>query len=91
MLTLELSKRFKKSLKKYKHNKQVLQELKLVLDYLVNQTNLPQKYQDHELTGSKKGIRECHVKPDTLLLYYVIDEQGVLRLYDLGSHAEMFG
>jgi mRNA interferase YafQ len=91
MLTLELSKRFKKSLKKYKHNKQVLQELKLVIDYLVNQTSLPQKYSDHELTGNKKGIRECHIKPDTLLLYYVIDEQGVLRLYDLGSHAQMFG
>ncbi len=44
-----------------------------------------------KLAGNKKGIRECDVKPDTLLLYYVIDEQGVLRLYDLGSHAQMFG
>ncbi|NQZ08491.1 MAG: type II toxin-antitoxin system YafQ family toxin [Algicola sp.] len=91
MLTLEISKRFKKSLKKYKNNKTVLQELTQVLDYLVNQTNLPEKYRDHELTGNKKGIRECHVKPDTLLLYYVIDEKGVLRLYDLGSHSDMFG
>lgn len=53
--------------------------------------NLPKKYRDHELTGNMKGIRECHVKPDALLLYYVIDEQGVLKLYDLGSHAQMFG
>ena len=50
----------------------MLQELTLVLDYLVNQMNLPEKYRDHELTGNMKGIRECHVKPDALLLAAVL-------------------
>ena len=43
------------------------------------------------LTGNLKNIRECHVKSDALLLYFVIDDLGVLRLYDFGSHADMFG
>ena len=91
MLTLEVSTQFKKSLKKYRHNKKVLQKLALVIDLLINEQPLPTKYKDHLLTGNFKSIRECHIKPDTLLLYFVVDEYGMLKLYDLGSHAEMFG
>ncbi|MFK5949201.1 MAG: type II toxin-antitoxin system YafQ family toxin [Methylococcales bacterium] len=91
MLSLEISKQFKKSLKKYKNNKNILQELDKVLDYLLNEKPLPVKYKDHELTGNFKKIRECHVKPDTLLLYFVVDEKGVLKLYDFGSHSDVFG
>ena len=91
MLTLEISKRFKKSLKKYQNNKKILQELELVVDYLIHKKRLPEKYNDHELIGNMKSIRECHVKPDTLLLYYIIDDKGVLRLYEIGSHSDVFG
>ena len=90
MLTLEISKRFKKSLKKYKNNKKVLQELQRVIEFLIYEKNLPVKYRDHELTGNFKSIRECHLKPDALLLYFVVDVKGVLKLYDLGSHSEVF-
>ena len=91
MLTLEISKRFKKSLKKYQNNKKLLKELELVVGYLIHKKHLPEKYRDHELTGNMKSIRECHVKPDTLLLYYIIDDEGVLRLYEIGSHSDVFG
>ena len=91
MLRLEISKRFKKSLKKYKNNKKVLQELELVIDLLIFEKKLPVKYKDHELTGNLKTIRECHLKPDALLLYFVISEQEILKLYDLGSHSDVFG
>ncbi|PHS19638.1 MAG: type II toxin-antitoxin system mRNA interferase toxin, RelE/StbE family [Kangiella sp.] len=91
MLTLEISRRFKKSLKKYKNNKKVLQELELVVDSLIRHKVLPEKYRDHELSGNMKSIRECHVRPDTLLLYYVVDDKGVLKLYEIGSHSDVFG
>jgi len=91
MLTLEISKQFKKSLKKYRHNKNVLQELALVVEILINEQPLPSKYKDHILIGNFKSVRECHIKPDTLLLYFVVDECNILKLYDLGSHAEVFG
>ncbi|WP_119343147.1 type II toxin-antitoxin system YafQ family toxin [Facilibium subflavum] len=45
---------------------------------------------DHELKGNFKGVRECHIKPDDLLLYFII-EDDTLRLVDIGSHAKLFG
>jgi len=47
MLTLEISKCFKKSLKKYKNNKKAQQELNAVIDFLLNEEVLPEKYKDH--------------------------------------------
>lgn len=89
MLKIKKTSRFKKSLKKYKNNKAVLTELKKVIAYLKNRELLPVKYNDHILKGSFYGIRECHLKPDTLLLYFVIEDE-VLKLIDIGSHASVF-
>ncbi len=86
MLRLELSQRFKKSLKKYKNQKKVLEELDFVLEQRINNKPLPQKYKDHELKGNFRNIRECHLKPDALLLYFVVDNE-VLKLYNIGSHS----
>ena len=65
-------------------------ELLTVLECLQQGKTLPDKYCDHELKGNLKGIRECHIKPDDLLLYFVIEDE-VLKLVDLGSHAKIFG
>ncbi|WP_231865151.1 type II toxin-antitoxin system mRNA interferase toxin, RelE/StbE family [Francisella hispaniensis] len=48
---------------------------------------LPSKYKDHELRGNKKGIRELHLAFDDLLLYVVIEDNNLLKLYDIGTHA----
>ena len=69
MLKLEQTKTFKKCLKKYRHKKTVLEELKKVVELLVSDKPLPAKYRDHELKGNHKSIRELHLKPDELLLY----------------------
>ncbi len=61
-----------------------------VLYKLLNDEPLPEKYRDHSLTGNWVGYRECHVKPDLLLIYKQTDE-NVLRLARLGSHSELFG
>jgi mRNA interferase YafQ len=47
-------------------------------------------YRDHELTGDWRGYRECHVRPDLLLIYKKTDVD-ILRLARLGSHSELFG
>lgn len=59
-----------------------------VANCLINQTPLPEKYRDHELKGNWQGFRECHIKPDLLLIY----EQGerYIQLVRLGSHSELF-
>jgi len=66
-------------------------ELRKVLLALSNKERLAAKYRDHKLTGKLAGWRECHVKPDLLLLYSIDTDNGLLILGDLGSHTELFG
>jgi len=49
---------------------------------------LVEKYKDHQLVGQMKDYRECHIKPDLLLVYMIEDE--TLKLVDIGSHSELF-
>lgn len=59
-----------------------------VLYLLLNNQPLPDKYRDHTLSGDLQGFRECHVKPDLLLIYKLSDE--LLELARLGSHSDLF-
>lgn len=64
-----------------------------VLDVIVRLADgekLEPKYRDHELIGDYKGYRECHIEPDWLLVYQIVDNVLVLLLYRLGSHSELF-
>ena len=89
MLKLGQTRTFKKCLKKYKHNKMVLNELKDVVKILINEQPIPAKYLDHGLKGKHAGIRELHLKPDALLLYFKKDNEKIV-LAALGSHSEIF-
>jgi mRNA interferase YafQ len=51
---------------------------------------LAASYHDHSLTGEWTGCRECHIKPD-LLLIYKKEGNDKLILARLGSHSELFG
>jgi len=59
-----------------------------VLYKLLNDEALEEKYKDHQLKGNFDGCRECHIKPDLLLIYKVKEE--VIELIDIGSHSELF-
>ena len=50
---------------------------------------LPQLFEDHALTGNLKGVRECHLAHDILLLY--THEDDVVRLILVCSHDDMYG
>lgn len=93
MRTIERSSAFKKDFKrevKGKHSKIISDLLKSILIELVADKPLKLKYRDHDLTGNWNGYRECHLKPDLLLIYQKKDED-ILRLARLGSHSELFG
>ena len=49
-------------------------------------------YRDHALVNSRnyKGMRECHIQPDWLLVYKVIHETLILELIRTGSHSDLF-
>lgn len=88
MLDKKFSTRFKKDLKRYEHKKEVLKEFNEVLKMLLSQEKLPERYKDHSLSGNYLNHRECHIKPDVLLIYRI--EKKNLFLYRIGSHSELF-
>ena len=59
-----------------------------VLNCLTNDLPIPKKYKDHALTGNYKGFRDCHIKPDLVLIYRV--QSDTVDLVRLGSHSEVF-
>lgn len=61
-----------------------------VLLALADDLALEPRHRDHDLIGDWAGYRECHLKPDLLLIYRRIDGD-ILRLARLGSHSELFG
>ena len=65
-------------------------DLKPILVALVTDQPLDTKCRDHDLSGDWAGYRECHIKPDLLLIYRKSDTD-MLRLARLGSHSELFG
>ena len=59
-----------------------------VLVALANDHPLDSRYHDHTLSGEWKEFRDCHVKPDLLLIYQKHSTDS-LRLIRLGSHSEL--
>ena len=74
MLEVVLSNRFKKDLKLAARRGLPLDELNTVVDWLAAGQALPDRNRDHALTGDYIGFRECHIRPDWLLVYRVDGE-----------------
>ncbi|MCK5153281.1 MAG: type II toxin-antitoxin system YafQ family toxin, partial [Spirochaetales bacterium] len=55
---------------------------------LLDGSELEKKYKDHTLTGEYTGFKECHLKPDLLLIYQI--NHDILKLVDIGSHSTLF-
>ncbi|WP_455756341.1 type II toxin-antitoxin system YafQ family toxin [Sulfurimonas sp.] len=79
---------FKKQYKKLSSNDKVL--VKEVIILLAQNITLDEKYKDHKLTGNFKDLRECHVKPDLLLIYKINDDILELALVQVGNHGSLF-
>jgi mRNA interferase YafQ len=60
----------------------------VIVTELANDLPLAAKHCDHALTGDWKDHRDCHIKPDLVLLYRKPDD-AVLQLVRLGSHSEL--
>jgi mRNA interferase YafQ len=79
---------FKKQYKKLSPSDREL--LKDIIILLAQNTKLDEKYKDHKLTGNFKDLRECHVKPDLLLIYTTNDDILELALVQVGNHNSLF-
>ena len=92
MLKIEFTGQFKKDYKLAIKRGCDPKELTSVISTLANEQKLPEKYRDHLLENSKnyKGMRECHIKPDWLLIYKVYQDRLVLNLIRTGTHSDLF-
>ena len=88
MLQLDYTTQFKKDIKKINKSGKNIKKLTEVIDLLVDEKPLPQKYRDHSLIGNYIGCRECHVEPDWLLIYQIVSRRLVLSR--TGSHSQLF-
>lgn len=93
MRTIERPAAFKRDFRRVKatprHSKDIDHLISAVVEKLLVDQALPPRNRDHELSGNWKGYRECHLKPDLLLIYRKPDA-NTLRLARLGSHSELF-
>lgn len=92
MRTIDRPGSFKRDYKreaKGQHRATLDADLLTVLKALVTDQPLDARYRDHPLVGDWVGYRECHIKPDLLLIYRKIGDD-LLVLARLGSHSELF-
>jgi mRNA interferase YafQ len=84
---------FKRDLKrnaKSSYRKFLSENFVKIIEKLANDEPLEPGYKDHSLSGNWKEHRECHLKPDLLLIYKKPDDK-TLRLARIGSHSELLG
>ncbi len=92
MFCLFRRKQFKKDLKKLMRNEEFdLGVFENILSRLVNEEKLEDRFRNHRLAGEYSGCYECHVQPDTLLIYAIDKKVELVYLVRIGSHAELFG
>ena len=88
MYTIFRTSSFKKDYKKLTSAEQ--KQLKEIIIKLANGEPLEEKYRDHSLVGNYLGCRECHIKPDLLLIYRIDNTILELALVRTGSHSKLF-
>ena len=87
---VKFTNQFKRDLRLAKKQGKDIDKLFDVINTIAEGAKLDEKYRDHNLSGDYDGCRECHVEPDWLLVYELIDDVLVLMLYRIGTHSELF-
>ena len=88
-LRIRRTSRFKKDVKRMLKRGKDLDKLLFVVRELSAKRKLPAGYKDHPLKGQHRDKRDCHIKPDWILLYAI--EGSELILYRTGTHSDLFG
>lgn len=89
MRTIERTNQLKRDYKrelKGQHRATLETDFREVVTLLVADQPLPERFRDHALTGNWREFRDCHIKPDLVLIYQKPDDQRLL-LARLGSHS----
>ena len=90
MLDIRYTKDMKQDLKRMIKRGKNISKLEKVLSLLANGYDLPAKYRNHKLTGDYSGHFECHIEPDWLLIYKILNNELVLIATATGTHSDLF-
>jgi len=92
MRHVEYTKTFRRDIKREKKGQRSKEELETLLfpiiEALANDEPLETRLRDHALSGIWRGCRDCHIRPDLVLIYSKPDAEKLLLLR-LGSHSEL--
>lgn len=88
--TVRPTAKFQKDLKRVQKRGYDISLLTDIIKKLANGEKLPEKNQDHTLSGNYAGARECHITPDWLLIYEIDGGNLFLYLTRTGSHSDLF-
>jgi len=87
-MRLSQTNQFKKDIKREQKRGKDLAKLKAVIGFLLAEKPLPPKNRDHQLRGNWAGHRDCHIEPDWILIYKILDDE--IRLERTGTHSDLF-
>ena len=82
--------RFRKDLKRCRKRGCDISKLKNIVALLANDQPLPKSCRPHKLIGEYRTCWECHIAPDWLLIYELVDDANALILVRTGTHADLF-
>ena len=88
MKVIRRTAQFKRDVKLMQRRGMEMEKLKIVLAHLAKEEKLAKKYRDHVLVEQYKGVRECHITPDWMLIY---ESNGAeIILIRTGTHSDLF-
>ncbi|MEI8342901.1 MAG: type II toxin-antitoxin system YafQ family toxin [Verrucomicrobiota bacterium] len=87
-MRLTQTSQFKKDVKRLRKQGKDIAKIKTVINLLLEETPLPPKNRDHQLSGNWSGHRDCHIEPDWILIYKILKDE--LRLERTGTHSDLF-
>ena len=90
MLTLQYSAQYKRDRKRVIKRGFPMKQLEDVLKILIEEKPLDPKFNDHPLQGNYIGFRECHIRPNWLLIYKIDKGKLILTATRTGTHADLY-
>jgi mRNA interferase YafQ len=90
MFIIRYTGKFKKDFNVALKRKYDIELLKVAIDRLANNKELPQNYEAHKLSGNFTDCWECHLKPDWLLIWRYETDYNELWLLRTGTHSDLF-
>ena len=91
MLKIEFTGKMKRDTKRARKRGKDMAKLETALRLLSANKPMPASYRDHQLKGSLRDFRECHIEGDWLLIYQIIEEKLLLYATETGTHSDLFG